>query len=55
MMSDPDPVQVQSLVMMETDKSGSFDETDDSQDVNVIIDNLFDIGLEEVLQKIFLC
>ena len=51
MMSDPDPAQ--SLMMMDTDKPGSSAEND-SQDVNVILENLFDIGLEEVIQKIFL-
>ena len=36
--------------------SGSSAEDDcDNQDVIVIIENLFDLGLEEVLQKIFLC
>ena len=57
MMTDTDPVQC--AMKMETDMSGSGSlveaESDKNQDVIVIIDNLFDLGLEEVLQKIFLC
>ena len=55
-MSDSDPVQ--SVTKMETDVSGSGSSAEDecdNQDVIAIIENLFDLGLEEVLQKIFLC
>ena len=54
-MSDSDPVQ--SVTKMETDVSGSGSSAEDecdNQDVIAIIENLFDLGLEEVLQKIFL-
>ena len=38
---------------MEAETSQSSAEIN-NQDVNVIIENLFDLGLEEVLQKVFL-
>ena len=56
MMSDSYPVQC--VTKMETDLSGSGSPAEDeieNEDVIVIIENLFDLGLEEVLQKIFLC
>ena len=40
-------------VKMEAETSQSLAEIN-NQDVNVIIENLFDLGLEEVLQKVFL-
>ena len=51
------PVSVQCVTKMETDMSGSgssVEAENDNKDVIVIIENLFDLGLEEVLQKIFL-
>jgi len=54
MMTTPDIVQ-QCGMKIETDTSGSLPEIDNQDvNVNVIIVNLFDLGLEEVLQKVFL-